>query len=68
MVGGQVLDILFVDGGRTATSVDLVNSLLTIEQSGSLFQTESLGFDDEGITEEQLEGEPAAVDDLCYGR
>ena len=64
MVGYGLLGVLLVGGGTT-TSVDLINELLTIEQSGSLLQTEALGFDDEGVAEEQLKGEPAAVDDLC---
>ena len=45
-------------------SVDLVNDLLSIEQSGSLFQTTALGFNDEYVTEDPFKGEPAAVDDL----
>ena len=50
MVGDGLLGILLVD--RTVTTVDLVNNLLAIEQSGGLLQTEALRFDDEGITEE----------------
>jgi hypothetical protein len=33
-------------------SVDFVNDLLTIKQSGSLLQTEALCFDDEEVTED----------------
>jgi hypothetical protein len=64
MVGDGLLDILLV-GGRTGSTMDLLNNLLAIEQSGGLLQTEALGFDDECVTEEQFENEPAAVDDLC---
>ena len=63
MVGYGLLGLLLV-GGRTATSIDLLNNLFAIKQSSSLLQTKALGFDDEGVAEEQLEGEPAAVDDL----
>jgi len=63
MVRGELLGVLLVTGSK-ATSVNLVNGLLAVEQSGSLFQTKTLGFDDKEITEERLEGEPAAVDDL----
>lgn len=63
LVGDRLLGIFLV-GSRTTTSVDLVNDL-AIKQSGSLLQTEALGFDYEGVTKEQLEGEPTAVDDLC---
>ena len=62
-----LLRILFV-GGRTDMNVDLVNDLITIEQGGSLLQTEALRFNDEDITEHQLYGEPAAVDNLRWGR
>jgi hypothetical protein len=65
MVGDGLLGILLVGPVGGHESVDLDNNLLTIEQSGSLLQTEALCFDDEGVTEEQLEGEPAAVEDLC---
>ena len=50
--------------GSTAASVNLFNDLLAVEQSSSLFQTKTFGFDDKEITEESLKGEPAAVDDL----
>ena len=63
MVRGKLLSVLLAAGGK-ATSVNLVDRLLAVEQSGSLFQTKSLGFDDKEITEECLEGEPAAVDNL----
>ena len=45
-------------------SVDLVNDLLSIKQSGSLLQTKALGFNEEYVTEDPFKGEPAAVDDL----
>jgi len=51
MVGDGLLDILLVSG-KAATSVDLVNNLLAIEQSGGLLQTETLCLNDEGVTEE----------------
>lgn len=66
MVGDGLLDILLV-GDRAATGMDLFNNLLAIKQRGSRLQTEALCFDYEGVTEEQLEGKPAAVDDLCWG-
>ena len=53
-----------VVAGSTTTSVNLANGLLAVEQSGSLFQTEALGFDDEDVTEDALEGEPTTVDNL----
>jgi len=66
MVGDGLLSTLLVGGvgGVTSTSVDLVNNLLTIKQGGSLLQTEAFCFDDEDETEDQLEGEPAAVNNL----
>jgi len=66
MVGDGLLGTLLVGGvgGVTSTSVDLVNNLLTIKQGGSLLQAEAFCFDDEDETEDQLEGEPAAVDNL----
>ena len=62
-LGNEFLGILFVSR-RKATSVDLVNSIFAIEQGGGLLQTEALCFDNEHVTEEQLEGEPTAVNDL----
>jgi len=63
MVQGEFFGVLLV-AGSVATSVNLVDGLLAIEQSGSLFQTKALGFDDKEITEARLKGEPAAIDDL----
>jgi len=62
MVGGGLLSIPV--GGRKSASADLFNLLLAIEQSGGLLQAQAFGFDDEEVTEEQFESEPAAVDDL----
>ena len=44
--------------------MNLINDLLAVEQSRSLFQAEALGFDNEQIAEDRLECEPAAVEDL----
>jgi hypothetical protein len=44
--------------------VDLINGILTIEQRGSLLQTQALCFDDKYVTEDQLKEEPTAVNDL----
>jgi hypothetical protein len=55
---------IFLVGGVMTPSVDLVNDFLTIEQSRSLLQTQALRFDDEDVTEHQLDDEPAAVEDL----
>ena len=62
-VWNGLLNILLVTR-VTGASLDLVNDLLSIEQSGSLFQTTALGFNNEYVTEERLKGKPAAVDDL----
>jgi hypothetical protein len=62
-----LLGILFV-GGRADVNVNLVNDLITIKQGGSLLQTKALRFNDEDVAEHQLDGEPAAVDDLRWGR
>ena len=51
MFRGGFLDIFLVAGGM-ATSVDPVNRILTIEQSGSLLQTKALRFDNECVAEE----------------
>jgi hypothetical protein len=50
--------------GRTDMNMDLVNDLITIEQGGSLLQTQALRLNNEEVTEHQLDGEPAAVNDL----
>jgi hypothetical protein len=49
-------------------NMDLANDLITIEQGGSLLQTQALRFNNEEVTENQLDGEPAAVNDLRWGR
>jgi len=64
-LGNGFLGILLVPG-RKATSVDLFNSILTIEQCGGLLQTEALCLDDEHVAEEQLEDEPTAVNDIVF--
>jgi len=64
MVRGELFGVLRVVAGSMTTSVNLVDGPFAIEQSGSLFQTKALGFDDKEITEARLKGEPAAVDNL----
>ena len=63
MVVDRFLGILLVRS-RPGTILDLDDNLLTIEQRCSLLQAEAFGFDDEDVTEEQLEGEPTAIEDL----
>ena len=46
---------IFLVGGMMTPSVDLVNNFLTVEQSRSLLQTQALRFDDEDVTEHQLD-------------
>lgn len=59
----KFLGIFLIAGGK-ATSVDLIDSILTIKQRGGLLQTEALRFNDEHVTEDQLEGEPTTVNNL----
>ena len=66
-VWDRFLNILFVTCA-TSSNVNLVNGLLSVEQSGSLFQTAAPSFNDEDVAEDRLEGEPAAVDDLQQAR
>jgi hypothetical protein len=44
--------------------MDLLDGFLAVKQGRSLLQTETLCFDDEKVTEQQLENEPAAVENL----
>ena len=60
----MVDDCAFGLVGRTNMNMDLVNDLFTIEQGGSLLQTQALRLNNEDVTEHQLDSEPAAVNDL----
>jgi len=63
MVRDGLLGTLLVGSG-TSISMDLFNSIFTIKQGCSLFQATTFCFDDEEVTEDQFEGEPAAVDNV----
>ena len=43
---------------------DLLGGLVTVEQRGSLLESPVLRLDDEEVEEDELEGDPADVDDL----
>ncbi len=44
--------------------LDMLSRFFSIEKSCSFFERPVLGLDDEEVQEDQLEGEPTAVDNL----